>query len=108
MEQQRSDVKHERQAWFDWQKIFDPARLVFIDETATSTAMARAYGRSERGTRCEAGVSLADRDVCGRPASQRLDGAHGTRWRDEWCFVSCLYRTDFGARTHAGRRRDYG
>src|SRR5699024_10223529 len=56
MEQQRSDVKHERQAWFDWQKIFDPARLVFIDETATSTAMARAYGRSERGTRCEAGV----------------------------------------------------
>ena len=36
--------------------IFDPARLVFIDETATSTAMARAYGRAERGARCEAGV----------------------------------------------------
>lgn len=29
---------------------------MFIDETATSTAMARAYGRAERGVRCDAGV----------------------------------------------------
>ena len=42
--------------WFDQQGVFDPARLVFIDETATSTAMARAYGRAQRGARCEAGV----------------------------------------------------
>ena len=42
--------------WFDQQGVFDPARLVFIDETATSTAMARAYGRAERGARCKAGV----------------------------------------------------
>lgn len=33
------------------QGLFDPAHLVFIDETATSTNMARLYGRSERGER---------------------------------------------------------
>jgi transposase len=33
------------------QGLFDPAHLVFIDETATSTKMARLYGRSERGER---------------------------------------------------------
>lgn len=36
--------------------MLDPERLVFIDETAVSTAMDRAYGRSDRGQRCVAGV----------------------------------------------------
>ena len=31
--------------------MFDPARLVFIDETCTSTAMVRLRGRSPRGKR---------------------------------------------------------
>jgi transposase len=31
--------------------LFDPARLVFVDETATSTNMARPYGRCARGVR---------------------------------------------------------
>ena len=31
--------------------MFDPARLVFIDETGTSTAMVRQRGRSLRGER---------------------------------------------------------
>ena len=31
--------------------MFDPARLVFIDETATSTNMVRLQGRCTRGTR---------------------------------------------------------
>lgn len=31
--------------------MFDPARLVFIDETSTSTAMVRQRGRSPRGER---------------------------------------------------------
>ena len=31
--------------------MFDPARLVFIDETCTSTAMVRLRGRSPRGER---------------------------------------------------------
>jgi DDE superfamily endonuclease len=33
------------------QGMFDPARLVFIDETCTHTKMVRAYGRSPRGER---------------------------------------------------------
>jgi hypothetical protein len=31
------------------QGLFDPARLVFVDETSTSTNMARLRGRSARG-----------------------------------------------------------
>jgi hypothetical protein len=33
------------------QGMFDPARLVFIDETCTHTKMVRLYGRSPRGER---------------------------------------------------------
>jgi hypothetical protein len=33
------------------QGMFDPARLVFIDETCTHTKMVRPYGRSPRGER---------------------------------------------------------
>ncbi len=45
-----------RQAWFDSQLDFDPARPVFIDETGLSTKMARLRGRSKRGERCRAGI----------------------------------------------------
>ena len=33
------------------QGMFDPARLVFIDETAANTKMVRLYGRCPRGQR---------------------------------------------------------
>jgi hypothetical protein len=33
------------------QGMFDPARLVFIDETSTSTNMVRLRGRCPRGER---------------------------------------------------------
>ena len=33
------------------QGMFDPARLVFIDETSTNTAMVRLRGRCSRGER---------------------------------------------------------
>lgn len=45
-----------RRAWFYGQLDFDPARLVFIDETGASTKMARLYGRSKRGERCRAPI----------------------------------------------------
>ena len=31
--------------------MFDPARLVFIDETSANTKMARLYGRCDSGER---------------------------------------------------------
>lgn len=40
-----------RERWREDQPSFDPARLVFIDETSTSTNLARTRGRSRRGTR---------------------------------------------------------
>ena len=41
-----------REGWFEGQLDLDPDALVFIDETAATTAMARRYGRAPRGKRC--------------------------------------------------------
>jgi transposase len=40
-----------RRRWIREQGLLDPARLVFIDETATSTSMVRLRGRCARGER---------------------------------------------------------
>jgi transposase len=45
-----------RLAWFEAQPDLDPDRLVFIDETWASTAMARTHGRAPRGERLRMGV----------------------------------------------------
>ena len=45
-----------REAWFEAQPDLDPERLVFIDETGTSTKMARRHGRAARGERLRMGV----------------------------------------------------
>ena len=50
-EQERADVARARRRWMREQGLFDPARLVFVDETATSTNMARLRGRCARGLR---------------------------------------------------------
>jgi DDE superfamily endonuclease len=50
-EQERPDVAAARAAWKEEQPALDPARLVFIDETGTSTSMARLRGRAKRGRR---------------------------------------------------------
>ena len=40
-----------RRRWIREQGFLDPARLVFIDETAVSTNMARLRGRAASGVR---------------------------------------------------------
>jgi transposase len=50
-EQKRADVIRARRRWMRDQGMFDPARLVFIDETSTNTAMVRLRGRAVRGQR---------------------------------------------------------
>lgn len=45
-----------RAEWKAWQASLDPAKLVFIDETGTSTNMARRRGRCPRGERLVAAV----------------------------------------------------
>lgn len=51
MGQERPDVAEARIAWKAEQGSLDPAKLVFIDETGTSTNMARLCGRGKRGQR---------------------------------------------------------
>ena len=50
------DVARARRRWMREQSMFDPARLVFLDETATSTNMVRLRGRCPRGQRLIAHV----------------------------------------------------
>ena len=40
-----------RRRWMREQGLFNPAHLVFIDETAANTKMVRLSGRCERGER---------------------------------------------------------
>jgi transposase len=40
-----------RERWRAGQRLLDPSRLIFIDETGTSTNMARLRGRARRGAR---------------------------------------------------------
>ena len=51
-EQEREDVQAARRAWSEAQPGMDLEKLVFIDETWTSTSMTRRYGRAPRGQRC--------------------------------------------------------
>jgi transposase len=50
-EQERADVARARRRWMREQGLFDPARLVFIDETSANTKMVRLCGRCVRGER---------------------------------------------------------
>ena len=50
-EQQRADVARARRRWMRAQGMFDPAHLVFLDETAANTKMMRVGGRCLRGER---------------------------------------------------------
>ena len=51
-EQEREDVQAARRVWSESQPVMDIEKLVFIDETWTSTSMTRRYGRAPRGQRC--------------------------------------------------------
>lgn len=80
-----------RRAWFDGQPDLPPERLIFIDETGTSTKMARRHGRAGRGKRCRAAVPhghwktttfTAGLSLSGLTAPMVLDGAmHGAAFR---------------------------
>ena len=44
-EQDRSDIAKAHRAWCRWQGGFDPARLVFLDESGAKTNLTRARGQ---------------------------------------------------------------
>ena len=65
--------------------MLDPARLVFIDETAVSTNMARIRGRAPRGVRVIGHVPLGEWKTItfGWLAPQQNDRADGRRRADD-------------------------
>ena len=73
-----------RRLWMREQGMFDPARLVFLDETAVSTNMVRLKGRAPRGVRLIGEVPLGTWKTItfvaalrqrGMRAPQTIDGA---------------------------------
>jgi transposase len=88
-EQERADIKERREAWFDGQLDLDPEKLVFIDETWTTTNMARKNGRAPKGERLRAGVPhghwktttfVAGLRLTGMTAPMVLDGPINGQW----------------------------
>ena len=55
-ERERADVRRARASWKRKQPRLDPKKLIFIDETGTSTNMTRLRGRCRRGQRLVAQV----------------------------------------------------
>jgi transposase len=53
-ERDRPDVQEKRQAFQKRLAAVDPNHLVFVDETGTTTAMGRTYGRALEGERVQA------------------------------------------------------
>src|SRR5260370_625831 len=72
--EQRADVARARRRWIREQGLLDPARLVFIDETAVSTNMVRPNGRSPRGERLIGYVPLGHWETVTFVAGLRLTG----------------------------------
>lgn len=63
-----------RQEWHRNQGGLDPARLVFIDETGTTTNMARMRGRRERGERLVSAIPHGHWKITTFVAGLRQDG----------------------------------
>ena len=57
-ERKRADVARARRRWVREQGLLDPARLVFIDETAVTTNMVRLNGWNARGKRLVGDVPM--------------------------------------------------
>ncbi|RZL72451.1 MAG: IS630 family transposase [Sphingomonas sp.] len=74
VEQDRADVLSAREDWFEGQLDLDPERLVFIDETWTTTNMTRSHGRCRRGERLRMGYPHGHRKTTTLVAGLRMTG----------------------------------
>ena len=73
-EQDRADIAEARAGWAKQQPKLDPAKLVFLDETWTTTNMARRFGRSLRGDRLVGAVPYGHWKTSTFVAGLRHDG----------------------------------
>lgn len=68
-----------RRRWMREQGMFDPARLVFIDETSANTKMVRLHGRCARGERLVAHVPQGHWKTITFVAALRRNGMRAAR-----------------------------
>jgi transposase len=73
-EQDRPELKAQREAWRQEFATIDPSRLVFIDESGASTAMDRTHGRGPSGVRVDGPVPHGHWKITTPTAAVRLDG----------------------------------
>lgn len=73
-EQQRDDVKAQRECWVEHQPNMDSEKLVFIDESGVNTDMTRRYGRAVGKARVHDHAPLNTPKGTTIVSSVRLDG----------------------------------
>src|SRR5437868_10770314 len=73
-ERKRADVARARRRWIREQGFLDPARLVFIDETAVTTNMLRLNGWNPRGERLVSDAPMGHWDTVTFIAGLRQTG----------------------------------
>src|ERR1700687_606254 len=81
-EQERADVARARRRWMREQGMFDPARVVFLDETAANTKMVRLSGRCARGERLIGRVPQGHWKTITFVAALRRNGMRASRTID--------------------------
>ena len=73
-EQERADVVAARTQWRRDAPTWDPAHLVFLDESGVTTDLIRRYGRSPRGARVHDHAPLQHWQTSTFVAALRMDG----------------------------------
>src|SRR5208282_2939371 len=68
-------IRRARRAWRRQQASFDPARLVFLDESGAKTNLTRRCGRAQRGERVHASQPYGHWQTTTMLSSIRLDGS---------------------------------
>ncbi len=71
-------MRHKRACFRGRAARIDPGRFVFLDETGTSTAMTRRYGRAPRGQRLVEAVPEAHWEMTTLISAIRRDGVVGS------------------------------
>jgi len=109
-EQDRPDVARRRERWKRHQRLLDPRRLIFIDETWAKTNMTRTHGRSPRGRRLVAKVPHGRWRTLTFLAALRCDKITAPCVFDgpSTANVSRLCRTAARSDALARRHRDHG
>ncbi len=73
-EQDRPDIVRTRRRWRKEQTGWDPAKLIFLDESGAKTNLTRLCGRALKGQRVHASTPHGHWQTTTMMASLRLDG----------------------------------